>query len=130
MSAKTIAIIAAAVLSLPILMCGGCLTLAFIAAPSEEELARMQEEAATEAESEPEASPAGPRLTAETYGQISEGMTYDQVVAIVGPPESELSSSDIGGIRTVVYGWKGGLLANANMTFQDGRLVSKAQYGL
>lgn len=71
-----------------------------------------------------------PSLTKETFDLCQTGMSYDQVVAIVGPPESTLSETDIGGIRTIMYQWKGGFVANANMTFQDGKLVSKAQFGL
>lgn len=132
-NSKTILIVAAVLISLPILMCGGCLTIAFIAAPSEEEMARIRERSAAVAEDPEEAAdatPQAPSLTAETYRQVSEGMTYDEVIAIVGPPAEELSSNELGGTRTVMYGWKGGILANANMTFQNGKLVSKAQFGL
>ncbi len=64
------------------------------------------------------------------YTRCVEGMTYAQVVEIVGQPDQELSSSNIAGIRTVMYQWDAGLVANANMTFQNGNLVVKAQFGL
>lgn len=76
--------------------------------------------------------PATPRLelTRETFDRCRTGMTYDEVVAIVGPPDSLMAENEIGNLRTVVYMWKGGIMANANMTFQNGKLVSKAQFGL
>ena len=76
------------------------------------------------------AEPSRPRMTKANYTRCVEGMTYEQVVSIVGPPDQELSSSSIAGIRTVMYQWNGGLVANANMMFQDGKLITKAQFGL
>ena len=71
-----------------------------------------------------------PAMRKETYSQCQTGMTYSEVIAIVGPPDEELSQSSIGGIETAMYQWRGGIVANANMTFQDGVLVTKAQFGL
>lgn len=71
-----------------------------------------------------------PGMRKETYSQCQTGMTYSEVIAIVGPPDEELSQSSIGGIETAMYQWRGGIVANANMTFQDGVLVTKAQFGL
>lgn len=133
------AAIAIVVVGLPILACGGCLGLAFLIAPSEEEMARIraeqakiEEEAAELGEIAPVSEPAtsGPTMTAKTYSEIREGMTYDEVIAIVGKPSKEISSNQIGGIRTVMYQWDAGFMANANGTFQNGKLVAKAQFGL
>lgn len=63
-------------------------------------------------------------------------MTYAQVVKILGKEGTKLSSRDIAGIQTVMYqcygdGISGSVLgANMNAMFQDGRLVTKAQFGL
>lgn len=133
------AAIAVVVIGLPVLACGGCLGLALLFAPSKEELERMRvEREAARAETiakdsthtQTPSAPAGPSMTKETYAKVREGMTYEQVIAIVGPPEQEVSSNEIGGFRTVMYQWKAGIMANANMTFQNGKLVSKAQFGL
>ena len=72
----------------------------------------------------------GPKMTRETYHQLRAGMTYPEVKAIVGPPTSELSSVELAGIQTVMLSWDAGFLANANVTFQNGKLVAKAQFGL
>jgi hypothetical protein len=139
------AAIAIAVVGLPILACGGCLGMAVLFAPSEKEMERMRverearetaraEAVATDSTStttpKPVARIAGPTMTKATYANVREGMTYEQVVAIVGPPGQELSSNEIGGFRTVMYQWEAGFMANANMTFQNGKLVAKAQFGL
>lgn len=134
MSSKTtlVLVLAAVLVALPILMCGGCLVLMGTLSPEGGQITTTEQPdvpPVPEIEIEDEA-PAAPKLTAETYGRVHEGMTYGEVVEIVGPPDSEMASSNIGDIQTVVYSWKGGWAANANMTFQNGKLVSKAQFGL
>jgi hypothetical protein len=66
------------------------------------------------------------------YSKLRDGMSYRQAVSTIGCDGSELSSSEIGGTRTVMYAWSGrGMLgANMNAMFQDDRLVMKAQFGL
>lgn len=63
------------------------------------------------------------------YERIQKGMSYEQVRAIIGEPGVETSRSDVGGYSTVMYSWKkwGGSM---NAMFQNGGLVSKAQFGL
>lgn len=80
-----------------------------------------------------QASPGNsPLATMAEYNQIKSGMSYAQVVEIIGGPGTEMSSSDIGGIHTVMYMWQGvGVLgANMNAIFQNDKLVQKAQAGL
>ena len=73
------------------------------------------------------------RITQDEFSRIQNGMTYEQVVAIVGA-EGEMSSdadmgSGMGSIRN--YGWKGDSLgANAQIGFVNGRVSSKFQIGL
>jgi hypothetical protein len=65
------------------------------------------------------------------YQRLSEGMSYAQVVAILGSSGKELSRSDIAGQTTVMYGWDGsGFGANMNAMFQNDKLITKAQFGL
>lgn len=71
-----------------------------------------------------------PQMNKLNYERCRPGMTYQQVLAIVGDPNETLSESKFGDIHTVMYMWKGGIIANANMTFQNDKLVSKAQIGL
>ena len=58
------------------------------------------------------------------FQQIQSGMTYSQVVGIVGFQGTEVSRSDLGGISTVAYAWRNsGLGGNMNAIFQGGQLV-------
>lgn len=72
-------------------------------------------------------------MTSEKFNAIETGMTYDEVVNIVGS-EGELSSQvDIGGdeYKTEIYVWYGVVPgSNANVTFQGGKVVAKAELGL
>ena len=69
-------------------------------------------------------------LSKANYLRISEGMTYREVVAVLGKPGEEMSRSDIAGFTTVMYGWKRWNGANMNAIFQNDALVTKAQFGL
>lgn len=71
-----------------------------------------------------------PNVTMAEFAQLQTGMTYDQVVEIIGAPGEELSRSDIGGFTTVMFAWKNANASNMNAMFQNGGLVNKAQFGL
>jgi hypothetical protein len=71
-----------------------------------------------------------PVVTRAKYERIQDGMTYDQVRAIIGQAGEELSRSDIAGYTTVMYSWKNSNGSNMNAMFQNGKLVNKAQFGL
>ena len=71
-------------------------------------------------------------ITMEEYKKIENGMTYEEVVEIVGS-EGELSAnSSVSGYTTSIYTWYGNGVAgsNANVTFQNGKATGKAQVGL
>lgn len=75
------------------------------------------------------------KITLEEFNQVETGMTYEEVVGIIGTEGTVMSESDITGdgqYKTTIYSWegKGSLGANANITFQAGKVVSKAQFGL
>jgi Domain of Unknown Function with PDB structure (DUF3862) len=70
------------------------------------------------------------RLTMTKYNAVKVGMTYDQVVKAVGKPDEELSRSNMADIQTVMYAWKNSDGTNMHVTFQDGRVTLKAQFGL
>ena len=88
------------------------------------------------------AAPAAPATTTETtaasgvtlamFNQLDTGMTYADAVAILGSEGTVLSESTLGDLTTVLYLWAGtdSLGANMNATFQNDRLVVKAQSGL
>lgn len=72
------------------------------------------------------------RLNLEKFNEIKIGMTYEEVVGIIGEEGTVLSETEIANIRTVIYSWYGDGItgANANVTFQNGEVISKAQIGL
>src|SRR5262249_52917324 len=70
------------------------------------------------------------KSTRADLGRISEGMTYEQVVSIIGSPGELLISNEIGGIKTLTYSWKNANGSNINAIFQNGKLIQKAQLGL
>jgi hypothetical protein len=71
-----------------------------------------------------------PGVTLENFGRLKDGMTYPEVVKILGKEGTEISSSNIAGYKTVMYQWEGQGFGNMNAMFQNGKLVSKAQFGL
>lgn len=74
-------------------------------------------------------------ITLAEYNSIQVGMTYEEVCDIIGGPGEPLAEVDIGigaAYATEMYMWegKGSFGANANIMFQGGVVVSKAQFGL
>ncbi len=76
----------------------------------------------------------GATVTKEEFDKISNGMTYEQIVEIIGGEGDILSESGNEGdqFHTVIYMYngEGDLGANANFTFQGGKLQNKTQMGL
>jgi hypothetical protein len=66
-------------------------------------------------------------ITQQQYDRIEDGMTYEQVCAIIGRSGEELVNTHIAGYTTVMYSWKNSDGSNMNAMFQNGRLISKAQ---
>ena len=62
--------------------------------------------------------------------QMSDGMSYGEVVNVLGAPGKELSRSSLMGTTTVMYSWEAPGFANMNAMFQNDRMISKAQFGL
>ena len=74
-------------------------------------------------------------ISLEEFNKIETGMTYKEVCDIVGGEGTLGSSVDVGvgdEYKTEIYQWTGdgSIGANANVTFQGGKVVSKAQIGL
>lgn len=73
-------------------------------------------------------------ITKEEFDQIKPGMTYEQVVKIVG--SEGVLTAESGDVKskdyTTIYDFSGSgeIGANANFTFQGGKLITKAQTGL
>lgn len=75
-----------------------------------------------------------PTISKSEFDALTNGMSYDEVVEIIGGSGEVLSETGSPGdaYYTVMYMWEGEgeLGANANVMFQDNKLISKAQYGL
>lgn len=76
-------------------------------------------------------------VTFDEYERIEVGMSYKQVVEIIGSDGEELSRNKIEGVpgvmesvETVMYQWMNKNGANMNVMFQNNKLIQKAQYGL
>jgi hypothetical protein len=71
-------------------------------------------------------------VTYASYQKLQSGMTYRQVIQILGCQGQEISRVDLMGVSAVMYTWSGTetFLANMNAMFQNGRLTTKAQIGL
>lgn len=83
-----------------------------------------------DAQTQPAAqSPKKPGLTLTAYNRVKAGMSYEEVVNILGQG-TEISRVEVPGTpTTVMYQWQDGL-KSANATFQNNKLMSKAQFGL
>lgn len=81
-----------------------------------------------------EAPKNSPKMSKAEFDQIQNGMTYEEVVKIVGGPGEMVSETGSKGdpAYTVMYMWQGDgqIGANANAMFQGGKMMNKAQMGL
>jgi uncharacterized protein DUF3862 len=67
-------------------------------------------------------------ITLEGYNQIKTGMSYTEVVRILGEPGIETARSDVAGYTTVSYQWKVKQgPGNMILMFQNNKLITKAQ---
>lgn len=76
-----------------------------------------------------------PTISMAEFNAIETGMTYAEVVEIIGSEGEVLSEVDVGigeEYKTTIYMWEGegSMGANANITFQGGVVTAKAQFGL
>ncbi|SIT08062.1 DUF3862 domain-containing protein [Kroppenstedtia eburnea] len=69
-------------------------------------------------------------VTKAEYDQIKNGMSYQEVVNIIGFEGEENSQNEIGGTKTIMYTWMNPDGSNMNAMFQNDKLVQKAQFGL
>lgn len=70
-------------------------------------------------------------INEEKFNQIKNGMTYDEVKEIIGVDGTNISESELGGIKTVMYQWtvENGI-GNVTITFQDDKVINKTQIGV
>lgn len=70
-------------------------------------------------------------ITLDEYNRIEIGMTYDEVVKIVGKDGKLFVSSDIGFGESSTYTWSSGYgISNATIMFDNGKVSYKTQLGL
>lgn len=69
------------------------------------------------------------RVNMDAYNRINIGMSSEAITKILGKG-TELSRSELAGHTTVMYQWTRSDGGNIFVTFQDGKVISKAQYGL
>lgn len=70
------------------------------------------------------------KIDAGKFAKIENGMTYDEVVSIIGSEGSEQSTNEIGGIKTTMYEWESDGWGVATITFQNGKVTNKTQFGV
>ncbi|MBI4923272.1 MAG: hypothetical protein HY834_16140 [Devosia nanyangense] len=70
--------------------------------------------------------------TMKEYSSLTPGMSLRHAASIIGCAGEETSRVSIGGQETVMVSWtgNGGFISNMNATFDNDRLVAKAQLGL
>ncbi len=76
-------------------------------------------------------------VTFNEYKRIQNGISYRQVVAIIGAEGEEMSRNKIDGVpgvmdsvETIMYQWVNSNGSNMNAIFQNDKLMQKAQFGL
>ena len=76
-------------------------------------------------------------VTFDAYQRIQNGMSYSQVVAIIGAEGEEMARNKMDGVpgvmesvETVMYQWVNSNGSNMNAMFQNNKLIQKAQFGL
>lgn len=75
--------------------------------------------------------PAGPQIIdLATFNKLKPGMTYDEVIKVVGNPGSLPGDTKEPPKGVVIAVWPNGDGSNAHLVFSDGKLMTKRQSGL
>lgn len=69
-------------------------------------------------------------ITQAKFQSVRVGMSFDEVVALIGRPEKQLASAGDADNDVSTFFWRGGVVAHAILVFQNGKLISKSQAGL
>ena len=76
-------------------------------------------------------------ITKAAYDRIDTGMSYSEVVGIIGTSGEEQSRNKIDAVpgvmesvETIMYSWQNSDGSNMNAMFQNDKLIQKAQFGL
>lgn len=69
-------------------------------------------------------------VTKDKFDQVQTGMSLDQVNQIMGESGALTSESSAGNVDTTIYMWDGAPGTNCTVSFQNGSVVLKTQFGL
>jgi len=71
-------------------------------------------------------------MSLDEFNQIQPGMSHDDITGVVGGPGTLSVSTDLAGYHGEIWQYDGcgGIGANANVQFQNGAEITKAQFGL
>lgn len=71
------------------------------------------------------------KITLEKFNQIENGMTYEEVVSIIGEEGTLSTESSYGSQAMRIYGWYASNgISNATVSFMNGKVNGKSQIGL
>ena len=74
---------------------------------------------ASESESFQQAVESQRVVTATEFNRVADGMSYAEVIEIIGDPGVEQSRSTLGGITTVMYAWTNNDFSNMNAMWSE-----------
>jgi hypothetical protein len=83
-----------------------------------------------EEDREAKARQSADRYFMDDYQKLVDGMNYLDAVIRLGSAGEELSSAGAGRFESNTYSWRNPNGSSITATFQDSRLVAKAQFGL
>ena len=72
-------------------------------------------------------------LTKSAYERLNTGMTYEEAIRALGCEATQVSDTEVAGIRRLTYIWSGGeatSTSHISAIFEDGKLTRKDQSGL
>lgn len=78
----------------------------------------------------PAPKPKRRHISLQEFDQLDLGMSYKEVVKVLGRPGKEDSRMELLGTTTTTYEWKEGLGRMVFLTFEDDKLSSRMQFGL
>lgn len=85
---------------------------------------------AAKPQANPEPKPKRRRLTLQSFNQLEIGMSYKEVVRVLGREGKEDSRMELLGSVITTYTWKDGLMSSVVLTFEDDGLSNRMQFGL
>lgn len=70
-------------------------------------------------------------VTLANFKRVETGMTYAEVTEIFGRPGDLSMETELAGTKMEIYSWRAKMgFGNVTISFTDGRVASKAQFGL